>query len=271
MRLPGHFLPPLPAARVSLPGSSPSSSHRGPCQAWGFQGQASAFCRLGGSEAARQWRALSVLQLHPFAGTRPPSSPPRSCCSRLVEHFATQMVWWFRVDGGAWSEWLGSAETAAAPGRSRGRQRLHPSTRKPLAGTVLCCQSFPTSPGSPPLAHSGQAVLVTTSLREAGWVVTAVVSLTIASTALEQRSVSASAIFKFPLEAMARSRCAIAKLALAVFGGLATTTFQAGVGPLLWCQHTNLAAQAQTPCFQLSCRPLPLSTSKAGGCFGHAA
>ena len=52
---------------------------------------------------------------------------------------------------------------------------------------------------------------------------TAVVSLTIASTALEQRSVSASAIFKFPLEAMAR-KCAIAKLALAVFGGVATTT-----------------------------------------------
>ena len=71
---------------------------------------------------------------------------------------------------------------------------------------------------------------------------TGVVSLTIASRALEQRSVSASAIFKFPLEAMAR-KCAIAKLALAVFGGLATT-FQAGVGPLLWCQHTNLAAGA---------------------------
>ena len=68
---------------------------------------------------------------------------------------------------------------------------------------------------------------------------------------------------------MAR-KCAIAKLALAVFGGLATT-FQAGVSPLLWCQHTNLAAQAQTPCFQLSGRPLPLATSKAGGCFGHAA
>eukprot|EP00439_Symbiodinium_sp_Y106_P081215 s2769_g20.t1 len=42
---------------------------------------------------------------------------------------------------------------------------------------------------------------------------------------------------------MAR-KCAIAKLALAVFGGLATTF------------------QAQTPCFQLSGRPLPLATSK---------
>ena len=53
--------------------------------------------------------------------------------------------------------------------------------------------------------------------------------------------------------------------------GSVATTFQAGVGPLLWCQHTNLAAQAQTLCFQLSGRPLPLATSKAGGCFGHGA
>ena len=58
------------------PRSLPPSSSRSPgllarfVQAWGFQGQASGFCRLGGSEAARQWRALSVLQLHPFAGTR---------------------------------------------------------------------------------------------------------------------------------------------------------------------------------------------------------
>ena len=89
--LPGHFPCPLPAAPVSWPGSSPSSSsRRGPCRAWGFQGP------------------LVVL------------------------------VWGLRFRG--------------AP-----RQ---------------CCARSHVS-GKPPTPHSGQAVLVTTSLREAGWVVTA--------------------------------------------------------------------------------------------------
>ena len=89
--LPGHFPCPLPAAPVSWPGSSPpsSSSRRGPCRAWGFQGP-----------------VVLVWGLR-FRGA------PRQCCARS-----------------------------------------HVS-------------------GKPPTPHSGQAVLVTTSLREAGWVVTA--------------------------------------------------------------------------------------------------
>ena len=123
--LPGHFPCPLPAAPVSWPGSSPSSSsRRGPCRAWGFQGP------------------LVVL------------------------------VWGLRFRG--------------AP-----RQ---------------CCARSHVS-GKPPTPHSGQAVLVTTSLREAGWVVTAAPPASVVCRlhvdfchrgSLEQRSVAASAIFNVP-------------------------------------------------------------------------
>ena len=99
----------------------------------------------------------------------------------------------------------------------------------------------PTSPGSPPPPHSGQAVLVTTSLREAGWVVTAAPPASVVCRlhvdfwkygSLEQRSVAASAIFNVPTRSSHWLCLAVRRRSF--------VPPQAGVGPLLSCQHTIL-------------------------------
>ena len=81
--LPGHFPSPLPAAPVSWPGSSLSSFFSGP----GFRVFVWAL-RLRGLRGCQ-----AVDRARTSGNTGPPSSPPRSCWSRLVAHFARLLFW----------------------------------------------------------------------------------------------------------------------------------------------------------------------------------
>ena len=151
---------------------------------------AGVFQRRRGSEAAR-FRASPSPRfrgLFGLPGHFPPSSPRRS---RLVARFVAVILFSPRSVSS-----LGFSRSACvfrlgveASGGSEAVLRSFPRLREP----------------PPPPRHSGKAVLVTTSLREAGWVVTAAPPVlcldcawTIATRALEQRSVAASAIFNVP-------------------------------------------------------------------------